>query len=74
MFRVPLEERRYQEEASNAQSRACREVSENCGVSIEVAQAKDQSITIFVNGRVENVLVAKREILERLQTQVAFPT
>ena len=75
MFHVPLEERRYTSEptlfgAESPQASIVREIMEKTRCTIEMSQAKDQSLTIMVTGRPSQVTEAKRLINMRLHTQV----
>ncbi len=75
VFYVPLEERRYKEmnqgfgESDSQSSRICAEIMKSTGASIEMSLAKDQSLTIVVTGKPLSVMAARREVLNRLQTQ-----
>lgn len=48
----------------------CRDVSAKTGASIEMSNAKDKSLNILATGKPAQVIMAKREILKKLQTQV----
>jgi len=75
VFSVPYEEKRYKNFSSfgngelDKQNAAIRDVMSKTGATIEVSTAKDQSLTILVTGKRENVAQAKRLVLNALQTQ-----
>lgn len=76
MFYVPLEERRYKnlEQAfssdKSAQDQACQQISRQHDVHIETTLARDQSLTVVLTGKADAVMRAKRDVINRLQTQV----
>ncbi|XP_063965109.1 vigilin-like [Lytechinus pictus] len=75
VFHVPLEERRYKEmnqgfgESGSQSSKICTDIMKNSNASIEMSLAKDQSLTIVVTGKEEAVIKARREVMNKLQTQ-----
>ncbi|PIK42579.1 putative vigilin [Apostichopus japonicus] len=75
VFRVPLEERRYKEidqgfgESNSMANQICYQIRMRTGASIEMSLAKDQSLTIVINGKPEEVMKAKRDLINKLQTQ-----
>jgi len=74
LFHLPVEERRYRDASSgfgdtDQQARVCTEIMRKCGVAIEINSAKDQSLTLMITGKIENVLQARKEITAQLQTQ-----
>lgn len=78
VFHVPVEERKYVSHESSFGERAAditqagivRDIMEKTGCTIEMSQAKDQSLTIMVTGRPSSVIEARRMILSSLQQQV----
>jgi predicted PilT family ATPase len=76
VFCVPLEERRYKEMAeqqfgkkSGQQASICSDIMAKTGVAIEMSMAKDQSLTVVITGKVENVMKARKMVVQQLQTQ-----
>ncbi|XP_060078333.1 vigilin-like [Ylistrum balloti] len=75
VFTVPMEERRYKEFNEQSfgdetdQAKICKEIMARNNVSIEMSCAKDQSLTVVIHGKDQNVMKARREIVSRLQTQ-----
>ncbi|XP_025081209.1 vigilin-like [Pomacea canaliculata] len=78
VFTVPVEERKFREMNEHKfgdeseQSKICKDIMQKTGVSIEISLAKDQSMTVVINGRSESVLKARREIVGKLQTQASI--
>lgn len=75
VFTVPLEERKFKEmnerqfgEESD-QMKICKEIMQKTGVSIELSLARDQSMTVVITGRQDAVMKARREVVNKLQTQ-----
>ena len=72
-----MEERRYNiDEASfgNCESRQLdivREIVDKTGCDIEMSQTKDRALTIMVTGKPSSVLKARKDLLQKLQTQVS---
>ncbi|CAH1773087.1 unnamed protein product [Owenia fusiformis] len=83
VFKVPLEERRYKVnstgfgEQAEQQSKICQDIMQKTGVSIEMSLAKDLSLTVVITGKMDAVMRARREVVNKLQTQanttVAIP-
>ena len=48
----------------------CRDVNAKTGASIEMSYAKDKSLNILATGKPNQVAMARREILKKLQTPV----
>ena len=77
---MPLEERRYKNldqpfsSDRTAQSQACQQVSKQHGVDVETTLARDQSLTVVLTGKADAVMKAKRDVINRLQTQVGGST
>jgi len=71
LFHLPVEERKYPGGFGDTdqQARVCTEIMRKCGVAIEINSAKDQSLTLMITGKIENVLRARKEITAQLQTQ-----
>lgn len=75
VFSVPFEEKRYKNFNSfgngemERQNAVIRDVMTKTNTTIEVCNAKDQSLTILVTGKKDNVAQAKRLVLNSLQTQ-----
>lgn len=78
IFTVPLEERRFKEINEHSfgeegeQAKICREIMQRNGVSIEMSLAKDQSLTVVISGKPEDVMKARREVVSELQTQASY--
>ena len=80
VFHVPVEERKYVSHESSfgehaadiTQAGIVREIMEKTGCTIEMSQAKDQSLTIMVTGRPSSVSEARRMIISSLQQQVSL--
>ena len=76
VFHVPVEERRYNfDEPSfgggeSRQLDIVREIMERTGCDIEMSQTKDRALTIMVTGKPPSVLKARKDLLQKLQTQV----
>ncbi|XP_005104751.1 vigilin [Aplysia californica] len=77
VFTVPLEERKFKElnerqfgEESD-QMKICKDIMQKTNVSIELSLAKDQSMTVVINGRTDDVMKARREVVGKLQTQAS---
>ncbi|XP_055863477.1 vigilin-like [Biomphalaria glabrata] len=77
VFTVPLEERKFKEMnerqfgEESEQMKICKEIMQKTGVSIELSLARDQSMTVVINGRQDAVMKARREVVNRLQTQAS---
>lgn len=78
VFTVPLEERKFKEmnerqfgEESD-QMKICKEIMQKTGVSIELSLAKDQSMTVVITGRQDALKHARREVVNKLQTQASI--
>ena len=76
VFHVPVEERRFGGDggsfgSESRQAEIIREVMERTSCTIEISQPKDHSLTIMVSGKPSSVLVARKEVLSKLQTQVS---
>lgn len=76
VFCVPLEERRYKEmteqqfgKKGGQQVSICSDIMAKTGVAIEMSMAKDQSLTVVITGKVENVMKARKFVVQQLQTQ-----
>ncbi|KAJ8022002.1 Vigilin [Holothuria leucospilota] len=75
VFRVPLEERRYKEidqgfgESNSMANQICYQIRMKTGAGIEMSLAKDQSLTIVITGKPDDVMRAKRDLINKLQTQ-----
>ena len=71
-----MEERRYNfDEPSfgggeSRQLDIVREIMERTGCDIEMSQMKDRALTIMVTGKPPSVLKARKDLLQKLQTQV----
>lgn len=71
-----MEERRYKnldQPFSNdrtAQAQACQQIAKQHDVHIETTLARDQSLTVVLTGKSESVMKAKRDVINKLQTQV----
>ncbi|GAB1602236.1 vigilin-like [Argonauta hians] len=78
IFTVPLEERRFKEINEHSfgeegeQAKICREIMQKTGVSIEMSLARDQSLTVVISGKPDDVMKARREVVSELQTQASY--
>lgn len=54
------------------QNKVCMDIMQKNGAHIEMSTCKDGSLSLLVSGELEAVLKARREIYNRLQTQVGF--
>ena len=70
-----MEERAYKQtgfgQAQKDQSKVCQEIMKMTDTMIEISTCRDGSLSILVSGKNESVLRARREIFNRLQTQVS---
>nr|BAN20317.1 high density lipoprotein binding protein [Riptortus pedestris] len=74
VFRVPAEERRYDHNDSFGEKdslRTCSQIMKETGALIEISSSKDQSLTFLVTGKQDNVMEARRRILNIFQTQAS---
>lgn len=77
VFTVPVEERRFREDDENSfgdegkQADICKEIMMKTGVTIEMSLAKDQTLTVVVTGKEDQVKKARREVMTKLQTQAS---
>jgi len=74
VFHIPFEERSdrgHGERFGEMDSlKACAEITKQTGAHIELSNSsRDQSLTFLVTGKQSSVVEAKREILQRFQTQ-----
>ncbi|XP_076803941.1 vigilin-like isoform X2 [Clavelina lepadiformis] len=73
IFHIPMEERAYKQtdfgQAQKDQSKACMDIMKMTDTQIEISTCRDGSLALLVSGRADNVLKARREIFNRLQTQ-----
>jgi len=76
VFRIPMEERKNAA-ASGAgggfgtedSHRSLKNVMDKTGAKIEMSSSKDQSLTFLITGKQDQVLKARRELLNQFQTQ-----
>lgn len=77
VFTVPLEERRFKDDYDNSfgdegkQADICKEIMSKTGVTIEMSLSKDQTLTVVVTGKEDQVKKARREVMTKLQTQAS---
>lgn len=77
VFTVPVEERRFREDDENSfgdegkQADICKDIMMKTGVTIEMSLAKDQTLTVVVTGKEDQVKKARREVMTKLQTQAS---
>uniref|UniRef100_A0A5S6Q752 K Homology domain-containing protein n=1 Tax=Trichuris muris TaxID=70415 RepID=A0A5S6Q752_TRIMR len=73
IFQLPYEERRYRQTSDvgerTGEQVACNEIMQKTGTVIELCHNKDQSLTIVVSGKRNEVEEARRLIVQSLQTQ-----
>ena len=79
MFHVPVEERKYNFDeqsfgggSEGKQQDIVRDIIDRTGCDIEMSQTKDRCLTIMVTGKPPAVLKARKDLLQRLQTQVGL--
>lgn len=78
VFTVPMVERRFKEMNEHKfgdesdQAKICKDIMTRHGVAIEISLARDQSMTVVINGRSDNVMKARREVVSKLQTQATY--
>jgi len=74
IFHIPMEERAYKHspfgQPQNDQNKVCLDIMKVTDTKIEVSTCRDGSLSLLVSGRADQVLKARREIYNRLQTQV----
>jgi hypothetical protein len=72
VFRIPLEDVTAKPfgDFGDVRQNMCRDVFAKTGASIEMSYAKDKSLNILATGKPNQVAMARREILKKLQTQV----
>ncbi|XP_053378526.1 vigilin-like [Mercenaria mercenaria] len=78
VFTVPLEERRFKDDFGESsfgdegkQAEICKDIMAKTGVTIEMSLSKDQTLTVVVTGKEEQVKKARREVMTKLQTQAS---
>ncbi|WAR14759.1 VIGLN-like protein [Mya arenaria] len=75
VFTVPLAERKFRDDLENSfgdegkQADVCKDIMARTGVTIEMSLSRDQTLTVVVSGREDQVKKARREVMTRLQTQ-----
>lgn len=75
VFSVPLEERKYKEVSEQQfgggrnQAKICSEIMSKHNVAIEISLARDQSLSVVITGKQDNVKQARKAIIQQLQTQ-----
>lgn len=70
VFHVPSEERKSDKQFGEEGSlRACGDIMAKTSTNIEISQGRDNSLTFVISGKQDQVLRAKRLILENFQTQ-----
>lgn len=73
VFHVPMEERRRDLHkpfgGESTQAQIVRDVMSKTNCHIEICEARDHSLSIMVTGKAEGVILARKEILKKLQTQ-----
>jgi polyribonucleotide nucleotidyltransferase len=74
VFSVPVEERRFKEISEQQfggrnQVKICQDIMSRTGVAIEMSLAKDESLTVVITGKQESVKMARKLIIQQLQTQ-----
>ncbi|XP_012272523.1 vigilin [Orussus abietinus] len=74
VFHVPVEERKFDHSdkfGEGESMRTCQAITKDTGALIEISASKDQSLTFLVAGKPNDVLEAKRRILQTFQTQAS---
>jgi len=70
VFHVPTEERKADSKFGEDNSYLrCGDIMQKTGTTIEVSTGRDGSLTFMISGKQDQVLRAKRHILENFQTQ-----
>ncbi|KAH3827192.1 hypothetical protein DPMN_129122, partial [Dreissena polymorpha] len=72
VFTVPIEEQVGHNSTfgnESKQAEICKDIMNKTGVSIEMSLSKDQTLTIVVTGKEDQVKKARREVMTKLQTQ-----
>lgn len=77
VFTVPLEERKFKALQKSFgdesdQMKICKDIMLKTNVSIELSLAKDQSMTVVINGKTDDVMKARRDVVTKLQTQASI--
>lgn len=75
LFQIPMEERTFKHtenfgQSQQDQNKACLDIMQKTGAHIEMSTCKDGSLSLLVSGQMDMVLKARREIYNKLQTQV----
>ena len=76
VFSIPIEEQRYRQldEATfgtaAAQNRVCSEIAGETGTKIEMSLSKDNTLSVCISGKRDQVPKAKKLLLQKLQKQV----
>lgn len=74
IFHIPMEERAYKQsefgQGMKDQNKVCMDIMKLTKTIIEISTCRDGSLSLLVSGRADDVLKARREIYNRLQTQV----
>jgi transcription antitermination factor NusA-like protein len=77
VFTVPVEERRFKEIAeqfgdkNQQQAKICQDIMSKCDVTIEMSKSRDQSLTVVITGKTDKVQLARKLIVQQLQTQAS---
>nr|XP_026691860.1 vigilin isoform X2 [Ciona intestinalis] len=73
IFHIPMEERAFKQsefgQSQKDQSKVCIDIMRITDTMIEMSTCRDGSLSLLVSGKAENVLKARREIFNKLQTQ-----
>ena len=72
-FCIPFDKQSNGDSSTSNIARAsaiCKRVAQSDHVSIEISQARDESLTLLVVGRPDDVAHARKSLVQRLQTQV----
>uniref|UniRef100_H2ZHB2 K Homology domain-containing protein n=1 Tax=Ciona savignyi TaxID=51511 RepID=H2ZHB2_CIOSA len=76
IFHIPMEERAFKQsefgQAQKDQSKVCIDIMKQTDTVIEMSTCRDGSLSLLVSGKAENVLKARREIFNKLQTQASI--
>ncbi|KAI1727538.1 KH domain-containing protein [Ditylenchus destructor] len=70
-FKLQANERASRKQFGNVseEQQKCNQVAAACGTKIELCEAKDQSLTILITGKRQNVEEARARLIRELQTQ-----
>ena len=72
-FCIPFDKQSNGESGSKSHaSGICKRIAQQDNVSIEISQARDESLTLIIVGKPDDVAHARKSLVQRLQTQVVL--